>query len=307
MNLAKKEIVPLSGVALGLAALGNLLGQFSVWARYLCGVLSLGLMVVVSIYMFQHTEQFKQKMKHPVMMSVFGTFSMAGMLLATYVMPLSAILARIIWMIFILLHIFIAVAFTKRFVFNFDRMNVFPSWYIVYVGIVVVSVTAPVFNALLSGQVAFIVGLVTYIMLLPIVFYRVLVTKQFPLPAQSSIAINAAPAALLLAGYVSSFPEGSKIIFYLLMIVSQALFLYVLSRLPKIMTKQFFPGFSAFTFPFVISALSLRVALKAAAGQGGIWPALRMIALLEVIFATVMVGYVFIRNMKYLFQSSDMN
>lgn len=45
-----------------------------------------------------------------------------------------------------------------------------------------------------------------------------------------------------------------------LLVVSQILYAFVAYQLPKLLKRTFNPGFSAFTFPFVISATSLKLA-----------------------------------------------
>lgn len=56
-----------------------------------------------------------------------------------------------------------------------------------------------------AGKAAFWFGFVTYLILLPIVIYRVLKVKGMPEQTLPTIAIFAAPASLLLAGYMKSF------------------------------------------------------------------------------------------------------
>ena len=48
-NIIKKIPIPICGLALGLAALGNLLQSYSEGIRYLCGIIS-GLLLVLFIF-----------------------------------------------------------------------------------------------------------------------------------------------------------------------------------------------------------------------------------------------------------------
>ena len=63
--------------------------------------------------------------------------------------------------------------------------KVFASYYIVYVGIVVASVTAPAYEKLAIGSAAFWFGFVTLILLLILVTYRYVTVKEVPDPAAS--------------------------------------------------------------------------------------------------------------------------
>ena len=84
-------------------------------------------------------------MKTPVGASVSGTYSMAVMLLAGYLKPFAGEAALYIWYLGIIMHIALIIYFTLKFVIKLKLAQVFSSWYIVYVGIVVASLTAPVF------------------------------------------------------------------------------------------------------------------------------------------------------------------
>ena len=58
--------------------------------------------------------------------------------------------------------------------------KVFASYYIVYVGIVVASVTAPAYEKQSLGSATFWFGLMTLIILLVLVTYRYVKFKEFP-------------------------------------------------------------------------------------------------------------------------------
>ncbi|MBQ6002414.1 MAG: hypothetical protein IJL18_06135 [Synergistaceae bacterium] len=129
----------------------------------------------------------------------------------------------------------------------------------VYVGIAVASVSAPVTGMLNIGQYAFWFGLVTYICLLVAVCYRVWFVGEIPVPAMPTTVIFAAPASLLLAGYMVSFPEKDSAMVYALLELS--VFFWVVGMLYFIRTFRgaFMPSHSAFTFPLVISAIAVKM------------------------------------------------
>lgn len=60
--------------------------------------------------------------------------------------------AYYIWLFAIALHIVLIIYFTVKFVFKLQMPKVFASYYIVYVGIVVASVTAPAYEKLAIGS-----------------------------------------------------------------------------------------------------------------------------------------------------------
>ena len=89
-NTIKKIPIPLCGVMLGLAALGNLLQSYSEGIRYICGILAAFLLILVLLKLIMFPQMVREDMKNPIMASVSGTFPMALMLLSVYVNHLSA-------------------------------------------------------------------------------------------------------------------------------------------------------------------------------------------------------------------------
>ena len=163
--------IPAAGVMLGLAALGNLLQSYSEGVRLVFGALALVLWVCLVLKAVFCWKGVCQAMEDPIAASVAGTFPMATMLLAVYAKPFAgAAAAQIIWLLGIALHVVLIVWFTVKFFGKFQLGRVFASYYIVYVGIVVASLTAPAFDmAGTVGTCAFWFGFVCLIALLALV------------------------------------------------------------------------------------------------------------------------------------------
>ena len=186
-DVIKKIPIPICGVMLGAAALGNLLQSYSEGIRYVCGVFAAFLLILALLKLIMFPGAVKEDMKNPIMASVSGTFPMALMILSTYVKPFIGQAAYYIWLFAIALHIVLIIYFTVKFVFKLQMPKVFASYYIVYVGIVVASVTAPAYEKLAIGSAAFWFGFVTLILLLILVTYRYVTVKEVPDPAKPLI------------------------------------------------------------------------------------------------------------------------
>lgn len=257
--ILKKYPVPITGLILGLAAAGNLVQSYGEIYRSILGIVSAILFVLMLVKIIKFKEGVKEQLQNPVVASVFPTFSMAIMILATYLKPLSQSLAFMLWCGGVIFHIILIFWFSKKFLSSSKIKQVFPSWFIVYVGIAVASVTAPAFKMNVVGQVAFWFGLITYIILLPIALYRVIKIKEMPEPTLPTLIIFAAPASLLLAGYMNSFETKNMSIVWLLMMLSLAMYIAAIIMLPKLLKLKFYPSYSAFTFPFVISGIAMKL------------------------------------------------
>ena len=135
MSIFKRIPVPLCAVALGMFGLGNLLQSYSEEVRLLCGAVAAVLLLLFLISVIVDFKKFLGEMKNPIMASVFCTFPMALMMLATYIKPYIGPPAKALWFVGIGLHVVLIVYFTLKFVLGFSLEKVFASWFIVYVGI----------------------------------------------------------------------------------------------------------------------------------------------------------------------------
>ncbi len=300
-NVIKKVPVPLSGVMLGLAALGNLLQSYSEGVRYFCGILAGLLLILLILKLILFPGMIKEDMKNPIMTSVAATFPMALMLLSTYVNPFIGNAAFVIWILAILLHIVMILYFTVIFIVKLQMPKVFASYFIVYVGIAVAAVTAPAIGRLTIGAAAFWFGLISLVVLLILVTYRYINFKEIPEPAKPLICIYAAPASLCIAGYTQSVETKSYGLLIGLMIVAAILYVFSLVKAVTYLKLPFYPSYASFTFPFVISAIAMKQASACLMNMGRPISFLSYVVTIETVIAVLFVAYVFIRFMGFLF------
>ena len=201
------------------------------------------------------------------------------------------------WWLFVIGNLVLITYYCLNFVIKFSWENVYPSWTVLFVGIAMSTFTAPASQAYLFGKIVFWICLVITFLLFPILYIK---TYKIGLPeaVKPNISTICAPLSLLLAGYLSSFqtPQEAMVIF--LLVTSQAMYFFVLVQLPKLLRRPFNPGFSAFTFPYVISATSLRMASIFLH-----WG--KMLSILisaEIVIATLLVSYVLVTYLAYLYK-----
>lgn len=298
--MIKKIPLPISGVMLGFAALGNLLQSYSESIRLVCGVISLilGLLLICKIVIYPSI--IKEDMKSPIIAGVSATFPMAIMLLATYIKPFIGQEAIYIWYLGILLHVALILYFSFKFIINFNIKKVFTTYFIVYVGLAVSSVSAPVFEKTNIGTLAFWFAFILCMMLLVIVTYRYIKYKEIPDPAKPLFCIYAAPVSLCLAGYIQSVQTKSLLMIGFLAILSLTIYIIVLFKLLNYLKMSFYPSYSAFTFPFVISGIGMKMTMVCLTNMGYNMAFLKYIVLLQTIIATVLVIYTLYRYILFL-------
>lgn len=303
MNLLKKYPIPIAGLILALFALGNLLQSYGDSIRNVIGAVGFILYAIYIIKLIVLKKGVKEQLENPLIGSVFLTITMATMLFATYVKPLSPTIGLFIWWIGVIGHILLLILFSKKFLSNFSIKKVFPSWFIVYVGIVVASVTAPAFGQITVGKVAFWFGFITYLALIPVVLKRVWVVKEMPEPSLPTLIILAAPGSLLLAGYLNTFENKSTAMLYILFAFSIVFYILALTYLPKLLKLKFYPSYSSFTFPMVISAIATKQLNGFLVKSGSDISWLVYIVKFQEILAICLVLYVFVLYMSSLLKT----
>lgn len=300
-NVIQKVSIPVCGVMLGAAALGNLLQSYSEGIRYVCGLFSAFLLVLVLLKIILFPGKVKEDMGNPIMASVSGTFPMALMILSTYVKPFIGQAAFYVWILAIALHIILIIYFTVKFIVKLQMPKVFASYYIVYVGIAVAAITAPAYEKLAVGSAAFWFGFISLIVLLVLVTYRYLNFKEIPEPARALVCIYAAPTSLCIAGYVQSVTPKSKEFLLGMFAVATVLYIFALVKAVSFLKLPFYPSMAAFTFPFVISAIASKQTMACLANMGSPMPALQTVVLVETVIAVVLVVYTYARFMMAIF------
>jgi len=300
MKFVRSVPMATSGLALGLAALGNLLLPLGAEVRYVCGILSFIVLTVFASKVFLDFPHAREELKTPVPLSVLPTSTMALMLLCTYIRPFAGDVALYIWYAAVVTHVFIMLVFFKRFILGFEIGNVYPSWFVAFVGIVTVSVTAPAMNARPIGQIVFYTGFVLYFIALALIIYKLSKKIHVLEPLRLTTAIFTAPMSLCLVGYFNSFAaeERNAILIYVMLSIAVISYLYVtIKMLSTYLHVRFYPTYAAFTFPYVISATAFRLgnAFLIERGINFFAP----VAFISMWIAVVIVAYVLIHYVRF--------
>ena len=306
--LLKKTPLPFCGVALGLAALGNLLSTYPNGAiiKNVCGALSALLLIWLLIKFVTNFKAFAEELKNPIMGSIIGTYCMALMILGGYKWP-NAEVGKIIWFIGLILHVILIIYFTKEFVFKFGIKKVFTSWYIVYVGIVAMNINCVDFGMQELGKIVFWFGFASTLVLLVLVTYRYVIIKDFMPPAIPLFCIYTAPVSLCLAGYMNTFNPPEPSLIYFMLILSLLIYVIVLINLPRFLAMPFYPSYAAFTFPFVISAIAVKLttAKFLTSSNSALANTTKMIFTVQTWIAAVLVAYALARYIMFIIATEE--
>ena len=297
MNIIKNIPIPIAGLILALVSLGNLLNDIHPYLKYLFGTIGLIFLALLLLKVILYPKIIKNDLKNPIILSSSGTFSMSLMVLSTYLIPFIPLLGYSVWIIGIILHLLLIIFFTYHFVIrNFNISNVYPTWWIVYVGITMAAITSYAHNVEEIGFIFFIIGFISMILTLPLVIYRYLKNKNIPEINKPLICIFTAVLSIIIVGYLNSSQNPSQNFVLILYSISCIFYLFSLYKFISYRNLDFYPTFAAFTFPFVISALSTKETYSL------IKPniVLANVLSLETVIAIVIVCYVLLRYLKFL-------
>ena len=300
MNLIKTLPIPIAGLVLALLSLGNLLNDIHPGLKIIFGGLGCIFLALIMLKAIFYFDAVRQDFQNPVIVSSSGTFSMSLMILSTYLIPYTASIAYALWIIGIALHIMLMIYFTYRFIIrDFDITNVYPTYWIVFVGITMGAITSHAHAVEEIGFLFFAIGFLAMILTLPLVVYRYVRYPEIPDMNKPLICIFTAVLSILIVGYLNSAQNPSKEFIMILYPIACLFYVFALYKFIDYRNLDFYPSFAAFTFPFVISAL----ATKGAMACLGI-SLLNGILIIETVIAVMIVCYILIRYLKFLKNSN---
>ena len=297
MNIIEKIPIPVSGLILSLFSLGNLLQDIHPHLRYLFGSIGAIFLILMILKVIFYPDSIKNDFKNPVIVSSSGTFSMSLMILSTYLAPFTPLFAYGIWIVGIVLHIMLMIYFTYRFIIrDFDINTVYPTYWIVFVGITMGAITANIHGITEIDFIFFTIGFISMLITTPLIFYRYIKYPKIPDMNKPLICIFTALFSILIVGYLNSADIISNTFLITLYLIACVFYMFALFKFISYRNLDFYPSFSAFTFPFVISALATKGIVTKISNANII---LNSILTIETIIAVFLVVYVLIRYIKF--------
>ena len=259
----KKLPLAFAGCLLGLAGAGNLIVDILPELSHVFSLLGLGLWIIFLFYHLINWQETEREFRKPPVLSGMATFPMAGMILSTYVLrllPSIPYLAHFLWWFSFLLDVGLITYFSEQLLTSKEKIFATPTWTVLYVGIAVAALTYPVVGIIEIAYATILFGFLLTFYLYPRI-YQDLKEKPLPTALLGQEGIYCAPFSLLLASLVRVWGQQLPTWGLMIMIIaSQAFFLFVLSRLPYVLKHGFQPAFSALTFPTIVTATSLKMA-----------------------------------------------
>ncbi|MGL5123919.1 MAG: TDT family transporter [Fusobacteriaceae bacterium] len=299
-NYFKYLPVAQTGLALGVSGVSGAVAiVFSPKALYVGNFISLMLLLPIIIKNILHFDVFKEELKHPTLGSFIPTLDMALMNLSVVIYGFSAVLGKGLWLFCIALHLIFGVSFIYHRFRSWDIKHMVPSWFVPPIGIVVASVNSGLMGMPQLAQTIFYIGFIFYIVMLPIMLYRIIFVEKIDDARLPTFAIIAAPPNLCLAGYLVAFetPNPAMVGFLFPLAIFMTGLLYI--SIVKIIKLKFTPVYASFSFPLAIGSTAILKYSKYIENidenRGIFWYNIGVVA---TILAVFFISIIFIKFMK---------
>ncbi|MBQ6218574.1 MAG: TDT family transporter [Methanosphaera sp.] len=262
-NIFKRMPLGISGLLLAILSLGNILYDYHRDVKILTCLLGILIIFILLVKIIFYRNDVVNDLRNPVIASTSGTFSMALILLSTYIYPINQSIALFVWILGVLLHILLICYFTMMFVLsNFDIDNVYGSYWVVYVGITMAAITGGIIKL---GSISWIFFVFGFCMMIPT--FILITYRYFKYPVKNEankplICIYTALFSILITGYLHSFNDINMEFLMILYVIACICYVFSTYKLVSYIRMPFYPTFSAFTFPFVISVIASNEVLK---------------------------------------------
>ena len=294
----KKIPLALSSLVLALFSLSNQINHYALIAQGIWCLASIGLVLILG-RLWLGKDQTKEDLKNTVIASSFPSFFMALFLFFTR-LPISLTGQTALWLCLLLVYLAYILFFSYRFLRSFKLEDVYPSWFVVYVGPAISLVTAPsTISSTFKASILELTGLAAGLLFI-LIFYRQFRIKVSP-GLQASLAVLAAPLALLITAYLKSGQEINSLLLVGLLLPSQVFYFYGLGLFAKLVKKGFIPLFAAFSFPLVNSVNAFKAATTS---LGLVNPATQLICKIEFVLVLLIMAYLLYHFLKLLIQGA---
>lgn len=307
LNSVKTQLAkfptPAAGLALGIASLGWAL-QTSMpeqsGIQLTAAILSASMLLMLLAKFVLNGQLLWQELAHPVIGSVIPTSAMAAMVITVTLKQYHPALAEMIWYMALALHVIFLVVFAVNRAIRFQLQDMVPSWFVPPVGLVMAALTYPTELSRMEAGAMLYFGIACYIVMLPLMLYRLFFRANLADATLPTLAIMAAPPSLCLAGYLSFVEQPAPLLVMLLLGIAVLMTATVYLAFWRLLRLPFSPAYAAFTFPMVIGATALsKAAVYMQAFNPEVAQQLALLGQVELVIATLVVSYVALRYLMH--------
>lgn len=232
-------------------------------------LLTLGLTIAVFITLaclyglkaIRYPDRVRTELNHPVKLNFFPTISIGLILISIALLPHNRTASLAVWTLGTTLHLgftlYVLSAWVHQTHFEVNHMN--PAWFIPIVGNILVPIAGVQHGFTELGWFFFSIGLVFWLVLLTIIFYRMFFHQPLPGKLLPTLFILIAPPAVgfitwlqLNGGQVDAF---ARILYYSALFLTLMLF----TQASRFFRLTFFLSWWAYSFPMAAVTIATLV------------------------------------------------
>ncbi len=255
--------------------------------RWAASGLFVFLLVMYGLKMLRHPAEVAAERAHPVRLNFFPAISIGLLLLAIAWLPQAPAAARWMWYVGTAAHLGFTLWAMSSWIHHthYDIKHVNPAWFIPVVGNILVPIAGVKVAPADVSWFFFSIGLVFWLVLMTLVFYRLFFHEPLPARLTPTLFILIAPPAV---GFISYVALTGVVDAFALVVYFVALFLTLLlaSNAMRFFRLPFFVSAWAYSFP--LAAMTIATFERAAHGDGAFYVGLGWV-LLAVLSAVVLV------------------
>lgn len=208
----------------------------------------------------RHPESVRAELNHPVKLSFFATITISLILLGTATRHGLPTISLILWAVGVLLHLMLTLFVVDRWMHqgHFQVNHINPAWFIPAVGNILVPIAGMTHGYEAVSWFFFSTGLVFWMILLTIIFYRVIFHDPLPGRLLPTLFILIAPPA---AGFIAYVAMLDEIDAFARILFNTGLFmtLLVISQIGRFARLPFFLSFWAYSFPLAAMTIATMI------------------------------------------------
>lgn len=200
--------------------------------------------------LMSHRDAVLKELHHPVRLSFFPTISISLVLLATATLEVHTGVSEVLWLVGSTLHLlftlYVLGAWINHEHFQIQHMN--PAWFIPVVGNILVPIAGVSHGYVEVSWFFFSIGLLFWLVLLTIVFYRIIFHAPLPGKLVPTLFILIAPPAVGFIAYVK-LTGGVDVFARLLYYSGLFITLLLFTQVHRFARLRFFLSWWAYSFP----------------------------------------------------------
>lgn len=198
----------------------------------------------------RYPQAVEAELGHPVKLNFFPTLSISLILLSAALLPYHETLSRISWITGTLLHLGLTLYVLSVWLHqtHLEVVHINPAWFIPIVGNILVPIAGVQHTSAEISWFFFSIGLVFWLVLLTIIFYRMFFHQPLPGKLLPTLFILIAPPA---AGFVSWVQLTGEVDIFARILYYVALFLtlMLLTQTRRFLKLDFYLSWWAYSFP----------------------------------------------------------